>query len=1165
MKPALNRSLARKPSQVFKPVQSTISTIDPAPPDQATKVTVPDVGTKVKKTESQPSQSTSLPKKIESSVAATKPTKVKLDDIDGGIVGSDLWSAAYREAVESMQDEMDITILKGSSVAQLFEKLEEIDKDVNQKSAFVRGMEVLKKAKKPLENFKLALDLASPLAELEPVATTVVGVLKGVTAIAISVASADVKFEDQIVEMLQHISYIDDCDTLGQKADDKDIHKALVVVYKKILEFYKVAFDILTRKGVKLIMKMVMENDRLPSIVQDFLKCADILHKLIEKSVLRITQDIQAMLYHSEITQWLGTDKIRGQSTYHSELQSLRADRAFLGDKGHGKTVAMAYLVDQLNGRNTSQIPQPKLCYYYCRDDETGEAIQILSALILSLLEQLPGLQKPFFEMYKQAQASGNIDPATNIKTMEEFLQKLLKAVDRPMFVLIDGLDECSTESRNDLLKILKTLSQEVPVLKIILSSRPQEEILEQLDKIPRIDLISDIQRDRIIAEATVERQLTNRSTDVKELVIDELSKLAEGSAIWTKMTVNLIKIRKIRMKVPMKRFLETILLPPKLSGLYVEIFSRCTSDDHENEGLARTALKLLAVSRRPLSIVELAWAVTLGVSHGITNVTALTEEVDHQRLMSLIDPFISRTDFSDIKKRQVRLVHQSVKEFIIEKWTSGYRPALAGDRANSEERIVEDLEACMLDICVRYLLLDDIGNRDLFPEEFVAISELPQGSDLFDEDKESVQYDPYCTWDTWEDDMIRYDPTERGFGEFFVYASCHWTGHFGAISANSALFPSLEHLESVCKRGSTRLKNWIEQNRRPICAINPREEFDYTLYDPLSITSLFGSKAMLCYMLENSNFDEEKYLPNPLIGAADQVLQWGDISRLRILFLNYKGDHQLQNLESFRLVIKNWFYPRKRHNNWEVVYDLVDSLTDKMVREHWGNELLCIAARAGCMPIIRRLVTNAQQNVELRSELLRESRGEQQPPAFAEPTRQSIEEAVLGNHVDAVECLLTMKDIEVHLQYQNCCGENVFHLASTICNPAMFRVLVPRYREGVHQVDHQGSTALVRVITNALASEHRYEIAKIIISESSPDWTSHYHDGQQNPLRAAVQLGDLEMCSLLIRDGGMSPVSALSYDKEGRAGLKDRNSTNEDKAGEILQLLSKHADLHPT
>lgn len=35
------------------------------------------------------------------------------------------------------------------------------------------------------------------------------------------------KFGNQIVEMLQHISYIDECDTLGQKADDKDIHRVM--------------------------------------------------------------------------------------------------------------------------------------------------------------------------------------------------------------------------------------------------------------------------------------------------------------------------------------------------------------------------------------------------------------------------------------------------------------------------------------------------------------------------------------------------------------------------------------------------------------------------------------------------------------------------------------------------------------------------------------------------------------------------------------------------------------------------------------------------------------------------------------------------------------------------------------------------------------------------
>ncbi len=115
--------------------------------------------------------------------------------------------------------------------------------------------------------------------------------------------------------MLEQISYIDDCDTLGQKADNKDIHKvihsklvevvltflqALVSVYQKILEFYKVAFEILTRKGANLVMKMILENDRLPKIVQDFLKKAETLRKLVQKATWEIVEDIKAMLYDRE-------------------------------------------------------------------------------------------------------------------------------------------------------------------------------------------------------------------------------------------------------------------------------------------------------------------------------------------------------------------------------------------------------------------------------------------------------------------------------------------------------------------------------------------------------------------------------------------------------------------------------------------------------------------------------------------------------------------------------------------------------------------------------------------------------------------------------------------------------------------------------------------------
>lgn len=1111
------------------------------------------------------------------------------DDIGSVVVSSDLWSAAYREAVHSFGNDIDVAILKGKHLAQLFRELEEIDKDATQESAFLRGVRYLHSIQVPLERFKLALDLASPLTSVEPTATTVFGVVRSVTAIAISFATADLEFAKQIGEMLEQISYIDDCDTLGQRANKKDIHEALVSVYQKILEFYKVAFEILTRKGAKLVMKLILENNRLPNIVQDFLKHAETLRKLVQKATLEIVEDIKAMLYDREIARWLGGGKMIRQSQYHAYLQDLRADKAcdflltdanfinwysasdsqqlvILGDMGCGKSVAMAFLVDELSRRNEYQLPQPKICYYYCQDDETGHAIHIFSALTLALLEQLSGLKKTFYEWYKQNQASGSIEPATNIRKLEEFLHKVLETLDRPLFVVIDGLDECDRASRKSLLKLLKALSQKTPRIKIVLSSRPQEEILEQLNEIARIDLGSDAKRDGIIVKQTVERQLSYLHKDVRALVIDRTTRLAQGSAIWTKMVVELIEVRGIRALGPMQLFLEEIPLPGQLSELYVTLLTRSTSNDPGNQELASIALKILAVTRRPLSILELAWAVALSTAQQeVTTVAALAKLVDHQRVMSLIQPFITRIDFSDVRKRQIRLIHQSAKEFIIAELTwnwprlQGSAVSTATNQASIGQRI-ESLEACILDVCVKYLLLNEIGNTDIFLEEQVAILELPQEFDLFDDDGKPVEYDRYCTWEAWEENMIRYDPTERGFGEFFVYASCNWLEHFGAVTVEP--LPGLASIENLCQAGSTRLHNWIEQNCRPDCAIKARFLDDSNLYDPLVITALHGSGAMLHDMLKNSDFDMDKFLPQLAIGAADQILQWGDWSRLRILFLEDKTSHQLQNLDFFRLVLRRWPGLGKHRQNWDLVFDLVEYVLDTLVQEQWGNELLCMAASEGCVPIIQRLMTRAQYQVELRTELLRDVRRDQQSPFFGKSVHQSVGEAVLGNHVDVVECLLGQKGIEAHLQHLNSRGENVLHLASRLCNPAMFHLLVPRFQGGIRQTDYRGDTALVRIIMSSSDPRDRYASARILLLLGSANRNSHFWNEQQDPLRIAVRLGDLDMCDLLMSIGKFSPLSALTRGHDGQMILKDTTPENQEKLLAILQLLLTYANV---
>lgn len=852
------------------------------------------------------------------------------------------------------------------------------------------------------------------------------------------------------------------------------------------------------------------------------------------------------------------------QVRYHNRLKELRSDEAckfllthpdftqwynapdsqqlvILGEMGCGKTVAMTFLVDELNQRNACQIPRPKVCYYYCRNDETGQVVSILSGLILALLEQLSGLKKTFYEWYKENQASGTLEPATSATKLGEFMELILATFDRTLFVVIDGLDECDRASRRTLLRILKNLLKKTPRLKILLCLRPEEEILEQLDKIARITMESNVDRDSVIVRHTVKEQLSYLSEDVRTLVIETLSRLAQGSAIWTKMTVELIEVRKIKALAPMRLFLENMSLPGQLSDLYTTLISRYSSDDPENKELAAVALKLLAAACRPLSIQELTWAVALAVAqHEINTVADLAQLVDYKRVMSLIYPFVTRVDFTDLKKRQVRLVHQSVKEFVVQDWSYLEGSHTLTASGQSIESRIKNLEGFMLDICIQYLLLQEVGTVPLFSDEQIAIDELPQEVDLFS-DRKSFEYDVNCTWEVWEEDMISFDPTERHFGGFFVYASSHWPKHLGATESGS--LPRLAQLEKLCQAGSMRLHNWTNQYCRPGCAIKARFDFDGELYDPLSIISLYGSDAILRHMLQESDFDKDKYFHSTAAIAADQILQWGNLSKLEILFLEGKLRHQLRNLDFFRLIIKRWSDFGSRHDNWANAFDLVDNVLDALVDEQWGNELLCIAARAGCLPMIQRLMNRAQDMEKLKTELWRNSR--------------PIGEAVLGNHVSAVECLLRETGLEVDLLSLNARGENLLHMASVHCNPAVFQLLVPHLWKVIHQVDIHGETALMRVIRSDFNSKGRYEAARILLSRVKVDWTAHVN-GKQDALQLAVQLGDTEMCCLLIREGRADAMSVLELDHDGQLIAKNKPWVNEEV---VLQLLRQHVE----
>jgi len=287
-------------------------------------------------------------------------------------------------------------------------------------------------------------------------------------------------------------------------------------------------------------------------------------------------------LMRPSVARRLGGVQMILQSQYHSQLRNLRTDdgcrflltdftnwyRAagsqtlvIFGNIGCGKSVTMSFLIDQLNRRNEHE-PRSLICFYYCRDDESGQAVNIFSALILTLLKQLPDLKNAFDQWYEENQASGVLQPARSTKKLEEFLEKVLEELDRPLFIVIDGMNNCDGSSREAVLNLLRTLSRKTQQLKILLSSRPEEEILEQLDEAVKINITSDTNRDAAIVRHKVETQLYYLKPDVKTLVVGELSRSAQGSAIWTKETVDLLEVRRIQAIGPMRKFLEDMPLP---------------------------------------------------------------------------------------------------------------------------------------------------------------------------------------------------------------------------------------------------------------------------------------------------------------------------------------------------------------------------------------------------------------------------------------------------------------------------------------------------------------------------------------------------------------------------------------------------------------------------
>ncbi|KAL8760990.1 MAG: hypothetical protein Q9184_002842 [Pyrenodesmia sp. 2 TL-2023] len=1119
--------------------------------------------------------------KVDGNVQAENSLAV-VEDATVAAGSTDLWSAAYREAVSSFGEEVKAVISKGERIEKLFTSLEETNEKAVGDSLFRRGVQRLQA---PLRNFKLALDMAKPLASIEPTASTAVGVVSSVTAlgqIAVAVCGAEEALNAQIVTMLEHIAIIDECDILGQKLDaGNTIHKALVPVYKDLLNFYIAAHKILTSKAFVLALVCDQLRQHLPTIVSAFLEHAAFLKSSIANATLDLLTDIKQLLQDNKIQKLLGVNKDKQRSELHSELRGLRAsdackwivaDSKFLewynaptseqlvifGNMGCGKTIITAHVIEELIQLNKSQLPRALICYHYCVNNETGKVLYIYSSLILQLLDQQEGFKVEFDKWYDNTRKSELLDAAQSSVDLGNFFSTCVENLNRVLFLVIDGLDECDSQSQKELVTMLNSVLQKTPRLKVFFSSRPQERIESLLQGSTKIRWVPTRERDAIIVGHTVKRCLREFPATIQSLVTERLSELAQGSAIWVKLTVELIQKRKIQAIGPMKTFLANIPPPAALSQLYAKLFAHQVGDDPENEQLASNALEILAVARRPLSILELGWAIALNdPCAGVRTVKALQEYVDEKRALSLLQPFLSQVDFQDLKKPQVKLVHQSLKELILREVPSNWaRSQNIADERRVQKRHPE-LEAAVLRLCVKYLLLDDFDQNDLLSEEGETVQRLHElpGFGLFDDSDDGDQQKQ-------EARPLYYDPSDRGFGELFVYASCFWVDHF-RVSAPDCL-PDTSDIVTLCRAKSKRLQNWIGQYCRPDCTIMRKFDFDSAYLDPLVIVSLYGSEIALKNLLQDHDLGCKDFLGNSVEETIRQIFCLGDISRLRILFRDAQVGPRVRTYGFFCRIMAEWARSggNKDSREWIGLFDLVVDIFDVLIREECGNELLCQAADYGCLPIVKRLFEEAAHNLAMRNELLRDRQRDRYEP----DRHQSVGEAVRRGRVEVLRYLLQQDGIEVHLRHRDSRGHNVLHKAARHCNPQVVSLLVSCFKEGVNQANNFGETPLWELVGGTAMGERRIESAKILLMQGGADVRAGYTEDPSDwnePLRKAVRYGDVAMCRVLVEVGGADPRRVLKFGDDGRPSLMDPVVYDE-WASNVLDALCSLAGISP-
>ncbi|KAJ4315361.1 hypothetical protein N0V94_005988 [Neodidymelliopsis sp. IMI 364377] len=322
------------------------------------------------------------------------------------------------------------------------------------------------------------------------------------------------------------------------------------------------------------------------------------------------------------------------------------------GDAGKGKTMLMCAAIDELR-LSSSTI----LSYFFCQstDNRINSATAVLRGLIYLLLDQDPYLAK---HVRKKIETAGQsvFEDANAWYAMSEMFINILKDYNRkPVYLVVDALDECTSELPKLLDLIIETSASSSRV-KWLLASRNELHIEQKLrqvgaERIMSLEIRQNAEQVSNAVNAFIDKKLSTieslQDEELRSRVRGILSSKADGTFLWVALVVQ--ELEKPESWDPLELVEE---VPSGLDQLYDRMMEKIRRLHKKHSQTCRTLLTIALNAYRPLSLTELGGLSAVQTQNGATDETV-------GKLVAMCGSFLT------IRYGQVYLVHQSAKDYL--------------------------------------------------------------------------------------------------------------------------------------------------------------------------------------------------------------------------------------------------------------------------------------------------------------------------------------------------------------------------------------------------------------------------------------------------------------------------------------------------------------------